>query len=243
MFLLGSGSNGGTGVVSVATDTHTCGFVSHSDNASWSLHCLSGCSIIYLLPFPIHLGLRMPFIISKKPCVRYNLKTWWISKLVPPHCQTLPVLFTGTKTKSWDAVLHDPEWTPHKIRLYSLSLLSLAQNRKKRKTYSLTSKRLSLILKAFRPRSDFSYKSLKSLSTHDKTNSEMMVNRSFGICPALSLSPAHTISAVAQITCKTHCFSLIAFSCKLPHTLHCWPACQQALSKHSCPFNELQSAK
>lgn len=55
--------------------TDTCGFVSHSDNASWSLLCLSGCSIIYLLPSPVHLGLQRPFIIPEKPCLRYNLKT------------------------------------------------------------------------------------------------------------------------------------------------------------------------
>lgn len=52
------------------THTHTCSFASHSDNASWSPLCLSGCSIIYLLPLSIHLGLPMPFIIPEKPCVR-----------------------------------------------------------------------------------------------------------------------------------------------------------------------------
>ena len=263
MFLQGSGSNGETRKVSATISpaqthtrtrirthahththarahTHTCGFVSHSDNASRRLLCLSGCSIIYLLPFPIHLGLRMPFIIPEKPCVRQNLKTWWISKLVPPHCHTLPVLFFHRNKDKRAGIAVLPAWVDSAQNQTIRAFASLEKWKIKKQLPDLqkTFFDSQSLLTAFR----IFLQVIKVIKLHDKTNSEMVVNR--------SLVRLHRLSPYPLLTYYLFC-SLAQPAFSLSRRLRLLPTTskqfllfgQPALPKRSCRSNELESAK
>lgn len=136
---------------------------------------------------------------------------------------------------------HSPEWTPHEPCCTGFCLAP-QKKKKRKKLFPDLQKPVfdsQSHLTAFR----ISLQVITVIKLHDKKNSEMVVNRSLVRLHRLSPHPLLLHYLRRSLDSNYNPASAPVSSSGSLRTVCCLPACQPALSKHSCLSNELESAK